>query len=392
MRLHLFSSRRAFWRFVLGFTALTLGLAMAYVATRGNVTVEKMDSAGPYGVGYRRTRLHDSQREQRSIPVDCWYPLDPKSTRGQRAFYLFAKTPLKNLGFRSSTAIQDAAAEFPQPMPLIIFSHGFHGSSLESVRLMEALASHGFIVMAPTHTDPPASGAGQSPLGDREKEIRDRVADLRCVLTMTTQIVSQSPPNGRMLFRVAALGLIGDSRGAATILAFAGEHGPTGEPPLKALMLIAPARPASDAPDTLASITAPTLLVGGTLDTAAPVARHVDPLFSGLASQPLYRLVIKGASHFHFMNVKDIGEAVMRIGVPKWLWPWVVQPLTEPYEACTDPASESVGVVQSILSRYGSAFFRRHLLDQHDAEDILSSIPPSQAGGTINIQVRANQQ
>jgi predicted dienelactone hydrolase len=378
---------------VLGFTALTLGLAAAYVATRGSVTVEKMDSAGPYGVGYRRTLFHDSQRDQRAVPVDCWYPLDPKSTRGQRAFYLFAKTPLKNLGFRSSTAIQDAAAEFPQPMPLIIFSHGYRGSSIESVRLMETLASHGFIVMAPTHSDSPVSGARLRALGDRAKETRDRVADLRCVLRMQTQIVSHSPPDGRMPFRVAALGLVGDSRGAATILAFAEEHGPAATPPLKAAMLIALARPASAVPETLASITAPTLLVGGTLDTVTPEATHVDPLFSDLASQPVYRLVIKGASHFHFMNVKDIGEAVMSAGVPKWLWPWTgARPLTRPYEACTDPASESVGVVQSILSRYGSAFFRRHLLDHHNTEDILSSISAAQASGAITIQSRTNQQ
>jgi hypothetical protein len=129
------------------------------------------------------------------------------------------------------------------------------------------------------------------------------------------------------------------------------------------------------------------------LDTVTPVAANVVNLFRGLGSQPVYCLVIEGASHFHFMNIKDIGEAMISLGLPKWLWPWIgARALTKPYEACIDPASESVGIVQTILSRYGSAFFRRHLLGQHNTEDILSSVPACQASGTITLQVRANRQ
>ena len=39
------------------------------------------------------------------------------------------------------------------PAPLIIFSHGFHGSNMQSVFLMEAFAEAGYLVMAPNHKD-----------------------------------------------------------------------------------------------------------------------------------------------------------------------------------------------------------------------------------------------
>ena len=37
--------------------------------------------------------------------------------------------------------------------PVIIFSHGFHGCATQSRFLMEAFASHGYLVFAPNHRD-----------------------------------------------------------------------------------------------------------------------------------------------------------------------------------------------------------------------------------------------
>src|SRR5437868_5359285 len=37
--------------------------------------------------------------------------------------------------------------------PLVIFSHGYHGSNLQSKFLMRALADDGYLVVAPNHKD-----------------------------------------------------------------------------------------------------------------------------------------------------------------------------------------------------------------------------------------------
>src|SRR2546423_12494198 len=48
--------------------------------------------------------------------------------------------------------------------PLVIFSHGFHGSSTQSTFLMKALADHGYLVIAPNHKDARGgSGASMRP-------------------------------------------------------------------------------------------------------------------------------------------------------------------------------------------------------------------------------------
>src|SRR5947208_1374847 len=40
-----------------------------------------------------------------------------------------------------------------RPAPLVIFSHGLHGMAAQSTFLTQALAEHGYLVIAPEHRD-----------------------------------------------------------------------------------------------------------------------------------------------------------------------------------------------------------------------------------------------
>src|SRR5262249_50737210 len=59
--------------------------------------------------------------------------------------------------------------------PVIVFSHGFHGCATQSRFLMEALASAGYLVLAPNHRDAtcnggPAHWLDQPQIGFRKPE------------------------------------------------------------------------------------------------------------------------------------------------------------------------------------------------------------------------------
>jgi len=52
-----------------------------------------------------------------------------------------------------------SGASSQAPYPLVIFSHGFHGSSTQTTFLMNALADDGYLVIAPNHKDAMSAGA-----------------------------------------------------------------------------------------------------------------------------------------------------------------------------------------------------------------------------------------
>ena len=77
--------------------------------------------------------------------------------------------------------------------PLVIFSHGFHGSGLQSTFLMRALAENGYLAMAPDHKDafsrcgqegfrwrPPAKFARPDQWSDRT--FQDRAQDIKSLV------------------------------------------------------------------------------------------------------------------------------------------------------------------------------------------------------------------
>lgn len=96
---------------------------------------------GPYGVSYStRTLLWDSPLGPRELHLASWAP-----------------SPAPNSGLDYRDLVESAGASKDSTLaegrfPLAVFSHGHQGYAEVSAFLMEHLASHGFVVLAPDHT------------------------------------------------------------------------------------------------------------------------------------------------------------------------------------------------------------------------------------------------
>ena len=104
--------------------------------------------SGPFHVGhiqYTHTYTPISQGEPREIVIDIWYPTT--NEEGEPAQYLYGSDPL---------AIEDAEVApsvYEGGYPIHIHSHGYRGWGATSAFLMRHFASHGWIAIAPNHTN-----------------------------------------------------------------------------------------------------------------------------------------------------------------------------------------------------------------------------------------------
>ena len=101
--------------------------------------------------------------ESRQVDVDLWYPADraTASTRPEAIYKstLHGKTLYPILG----SAVVDGQAEIARegaaidpaggPFPVIVFSHGATNDPIDYAHTLELIASAGFVVAAPGHTN-----------------------------------------------------------------------------------------------------------------------------------------------------------------------------------------------------------------------------------------------
>ncbi len=108
------------------------------------VDVASLSDPGPYAVGYRTYTVEYTPplaTEPRRTFVLVWYPAEP--SEGERPFYTLRT---------SEVAVVDAPPADLGPRPVVVYSHGHQSYAASFSYLMEHLASHGFIAIAPTHT------------------------------------------------------------------------------------------------------------------------------------------------------------------------------------------------------------------------------------------------
>ncbi len=315
-------------------------------------------SPGPWTVGYRTVRITDPHRPGRQLITSLWYPVQaaavvaptapllprtidlPGTARagrldravrpiplaaslpavasvrgtgaaaggscpevrggergraGQPAFY-----PLVgDIGFDSDVAVTDARPAFGR-FPLVVFSHGSAGSRVQAAYLMEALASHGYIVAAPDH---PGDTMVDFAAGRAEPQIAmavDRSRDLSAVIDGLTGTSCAVRP----LIRADRIAAVGFSFGGLTaIVSSVGLLSAPADPRVRVSVGIAAATAPLPAA-FLARIRVPTLLLAGTRDPVATLDDNAGRAFRQLSSsRPRVSATVTDATHNSFTEI-----------------------------------------------------------------------------------------
>lgn len=198
-----------------------------------------------------------------------------------------------------------------QGAPLVVFSHGFHGVNTQSISLMKALASEGYLVVSPNHKDAMGSGRAfykpEENLGnpaswndqthvDRHKDVVNLLKELK------------SNPKWRGKIDWSKLVLAGHSLGGYTAMGCAGAWKTWTVPDVKAVLAISPYCQPFAKHKTLAQLHPPLMYLSGTRDIGIlPFIKRPGGAFDQ-AGSPTYLVVFDKASHFAFTNFNRNSE------------------------------------------------------------------------------------
>jgi len=187
-------------------------------------------------------------------------------------------------------------ASWGSKCPVLIFSHGFHGSSMQSQFLMEAFAKAGYWVFAPNHHDADPQVSFLHPAVWSDATYRARAEDI-------VHLISAIKADPR--FRSAdfsRLGLVGHSLGGYTVLGLAGAWPSWRIPGVKAVLALSPyARPLVEH-GSLGRLSAPVMYQGGTRDLGTRTVKRPQGAYA-VSPPPKYLVEFGGAAHFAWTNL-----------------------------------------------------------------------------------------
>ncbi len=225
----------------------------------------------------------------------------------------------------------------PQPLPIIVISHGLNSNRSAYAYLAKHLASHGFVVAVPEH---PGSDTKQflsllkGNIQDVAKpsELLARQLDIKFLLDELERRSQTNPDfQGRMNFQ--QVGVIGQSFGGYTALSLAGasinfeqlqkdcgtklkntlnislllqcralqlpaRNYKLSDSRIKAIMVINPFDSSIFGQASLSQIKVPIMMISGSADTIAPALIEQIRPFSWLTVSQKYFVLIEGGTHF----------------------------------------------------------------------------------------------
>lgn len=309
---------------------------------------------GPFAVGRRTEQVVDASREDRTFSVEVWYPSETQS----------APTPyelIPGVAFDSALSTTDSPASAEGPFPVVVFSHGSGGLRQQSASIVETVASHGFVVVAPDH---PGNTAIDQLLGTQtapQVTATNRVLDVGVVLD---RLESQEIAAG--LVDIEKVAVMGHSFGGFTALAAAGGYdGIAGDPRVDVIVPLAPYSELLSNAD-LESISVPMLVVTGSDDRTTPVENQsTRPVNRSTGDSRL--VLIDGAGHSSVTDVCAIAEAIENGGdaVPDGAAEAVRAQLGG---TCDDPAA--LAQAFDVTEHYSVAFLRSVLLDDSRYDEV----------------------
>lgn len=246
---------------------------------------------GPHSIGRATHLLVDQQRENRMIGVEVWYP--QAEPAGEPMMYEL----LPGVGFYG--AARAGGAPLSTALPTVIVSHGHMGTRLVYSQLCEALASHGYAVIALDH---PGDTMADVLLGagvDEDTNIAMRVADLQFLLRSTLGDVAGFE-HGLTIDR-SNISALGHSFGAYAIFSWAGTE--QGREVLRSLVALEPYLVRLQ-PEELARVATPALIVAGDKDATTPIETNIHPVVPHLEAELTTTLVLENVGH---QGCSDVG-------------------------------------------------------------------------------------
>jgi predicted dienelactone hydrolase len=287
------------------------------------------DQWGPYAVGVKEYLFTDETREERPLPTLIYYPAEGHPIEGGEYF--------GDLDNPSQFAEEDAAPLHTfGPYPIIMFSHGSGGQKEAQKFLLEYLASHGYIAVAPDHTGN-VTMANFSP--DDPMVSVNRPLDIVFVLDETLALFSGSTDFLAGLGDATRIGVSGHSLGGYTALATVGANynwsmfelecteeqnnracafmanreqleSSLPDPRLKALVSLAHCGATTTLGPACAgatAITVPTLMMAGDQDAICIYEDQVPDCYDK-SPQPIYEVLMHGGAHVGFTDMFNEGS------------------------------------------------------------------------------------
>ena len=274
-------------------------------------------------IGRTTVEFVDGSRNDRTLAVDIWYPAEDNgedlSKYGLLAEWTYALPS-------SMTEEIYVALDSPKVLsphngingyPLLIFSMGAGATRLQSARrLMEHLASWGFIVVSPDH---PGNSFDDPTFSNIPFSVEDRPKDISFVIDnmLSSKYVDRFHLQHAL---INGVGVLGHSYGALTSLLVAPNAQEWSDHRVKAILPIAPTAEGSDedirnaetdfgegltsevVQKRLPMITTPTMVIGGANDIWTPVDLHNRAVFDKTNGLPRWNVVIPYAGHISFAD------------------------------------------------------------------------------------------
>lgn len=291
--------------------------ALALPARAGGVDPS---AAGDFAVGVRTLVLEDASRS-RELVTEAWYPATSEG--------------------------RDAAPRRGHH-PLVLLAHGHCGFRTNYEFLSVALASFGFVVVAPdfpgftqADCDAPQPSAPADPLGD--------------LAFLSATLRDRGGPASALAHAVRrrGSGLVGHSLGGLVALTAA-----VADPDVRAVVAVAPF---ADAVQGEAFVglrpRRAVLAIGGGADASISFEGGTRPLFEALPS-PAFLLRIAGGTHSGFTDV-DAGLS-----------------------------AEALARQQALTRRYAVAFLRRYLARDHRFRRVLTAADAAARGSDVELEAR----
>jgi predicted dienelactone hydrolase len=260
-------------------------------------------------VGRRTITLVDTDRDERSVPVEIWYPAEP----GQAPPTRYDLLP--GVSFEASQALHEPPVTAGR-WPVVLLSHGRTGMRIAYSLLCEAIAARGAVVVSADHAgDTLFDWLLGTHVDDTTNEV-NRVGDIRLVLDALLDGHAAVPHQLTAAVDPTSVLAIGHSYGAHGVLAaLAGRRGLPVESRIRAIACLQPyTRLLSDA--ALSRVTVPALIVASSADRTTPPATDADRPWELLAGRPAWRLDLRAGGHQAASDMGLYAELAHQVELP----------------------------------------------------------------------------